>query len=89
MVVVISVTAGIIMYAFQQYFNSRELEELRMDAEAHANSPECRGLPVRDTTDPVQLDTEKIYTQEEIEEGAEIAMKCWKAKVRYIRAMEK
>ncbi len=89
MVVVILVTAGIILYAFQQYFNSIELEELRMNAEAHANSPECRGLPVRDTTDPVQLDTGNTYTQEEIEEGAQITMKCWKAKVRYIRAMEK
>lgn len=54
-----------------------------LNAEAHANSPECLGLPA----EPADIDTEIIYSKKELEKDAEVARKCWEAKVRYIKTI--
>ena len=59
-----------------------------LNAEAHANSPECLGLP-DGIADPAQIDTEKIYTKKELETEEAVSRKCWEAKVRYISTMKK
>jgi hypothetical protein len=88
LLVVISALIGFIVFLFLSPGKDGSPVVSEFNAEAHANSPECWGLP-EGNSGSAHIDTEKIYTKKELEKDADMAIKCREAKGRYIKSMRK